>query len=270
MARPIHKRSLRVAAALLSVGLLHVPTTASAGGIPFNVACDGADVMVGVKGSTSVGIDSLAPVCAQTEGAVWMSAPYDGAGAGRAGGTPYSLMCSRGEAVRGVTRSVSGSLVTQLTVQCQGLSETGGFVGDVTTLDPVGGGGGKASTQQCASDKPAFGMKGETADGVVKVELLCRQAPQEPPSRPEGLKGVSIPTPSNIGEFIADHDAAVRLGKALFWDMQLGSDGVKGLRVLPLPRGNGQSQQEFAQSRPRPRVEPDHGLARPHFPGGRA
>ena len=31
--------------------------------------------------------------------------------------------------------------------------------------------------------------------------------------------------PSNLAEFVADKAAAARLGKALFWDMQLGSDG---------------------------------------------
>ncbi|MFO0743018.1 MAG: cytochrome c peroxidase [Labilithrix sp.] len=32
-----------------------------------------------------------------------------------------------------------------------------------------------------------------------------------------------MPRPSN---FIADEAAAIRLGKALFWEMQVGSDGV--------------------------------------------
>ena len=36
-----------------------------------------------------------------------------------------------------------------------------------------------------------------------------------------------VPLPENLDNFIKDRDAAVKLGKALFWDMQVGSDGVQ-------------------------------------------
>jgi len=39
------------------------------------------------------------------------------------------------------------------------------------------------------------------------------------------LSQVSIPEPDNIGEFIRNKTAAIALGKTLFWDMQLGTDG---------------------------------------------
>ena len=39
------------------------------------------------------------------------------------------------------------------------------------------------------------------------------------------LSAVKIPTPPNLSEFVKDPDAAIKLGKALFWDMQVGSDG---------------------------------------------
>jgi len=39
------------------------------------------------------------------------------------------------------------------------------------------------------------------------------------------LKKVSVPEPDNLNEFVKDKVAAIRLGKALFWDMQVGSDG---------------------------------------------
>lgn len=35
-----------------------------------------------------------------------------------------------------------------------------------------------------------------------------------------------VPLPGQLGDFVKDRRAAVQLGKALFWDMQLGSDGV--------------------------------------------
>ena len=36
-----------------------------------------------------------------------------------------------------------------------------------------------------------------------------------------------VPLPKNLDDFIKDREAAVQLGKALFWDMQVGSDGVQ-------------------------------------------
>ena len=44
---------------------------------------------------------------------------------------------------------------------------------------------------------------------------------------PGDLRGVSVPGPSNLGDFVRDPDMAIALGKALFWDMQVGSDGVQ-------------------------------------------
>jgi cytochrome c peroxidase len=47
-----------------------------------------------------------------------------------------------------------------------------------------------------------------------------------PTARPLAPLGqVKVPEPSNLGEFIKDRHAAIALGKALFWDMQAGSDG---------------------------------------------
>jgi cytochrome c peroxidase len=40
------------------------------------------------------------------------------------------------------------------------------------------------------------------------------------------LKGVQVPGP-NLSSYVADRNAAIALGKALFWDMQAGSDGVQ-------------------------------------------
>ena len=39
------------------------------------------------------------------------------------------------------------------------------------------------------------------------------------------LKSIARPEPLTLNEYIADRDAAIRLGKALFWDARLGSDG---------------------------------------------
>ncbi|MFK8032385.1 MAG: hypothetical protein AB8G18_19345, partial [Gammaproteobacteria bacterium] len=38
----------------------------------------------------------------------------------------------------------------------------------------------------------------------------------------ESLKGVSVPSDSQLTEYVKDHDELVALGKALFWDEQAG------------------------------------------------
>lgn len=42
---------------------------------------------------------------------------------------------------------------------------------------------------------------------------------------PGSLKSVPVPKPTNLGRYVADPNTLVALGKALFWDMQLSSDG---------------------------------------------
>ncbi|WP_179075209.1 cytochrome c peroxidase [Nostoc sp. C057] len=49
---------------------------------------------------------------------------------------------------------------------------------------------------------------------------------QVTPSPLPSLKSISVPQPDNLGDFVKDKVAAVKLGKTLFWDMQVGSDGV--------------------------------------------
>src|SRR5712691_1964541 len=39
------------------------------------------------------------------------------------------------------------------------------------------------------------------------------------------LKTVAIPRPTDLARYIKDEQAAIALGKALFWDQQVGSDG---------------------------------------------
>ena len=44
---------------------------------------------------------------------------------------------------------------------------------------------------------------------------------------PPSLKHTQVPEPPNLGDFVKDKKAAIALGKALFWDMQVGSDGMQ-------------------------------------------
>lgn len=56
--------------------------------------------------------------------------------------------------------------------------------------------------------------------GFVLV-LPAQRAPQSVPS----LKSTPVPSPANLSSYVRDRDALVVLGKALFWDLQVGSDG---------------------------------------------
>jgi cytochrome c peroxidase len=44
---------------------------------------------------------------------------------------------------------------------------------------------------------------------------------------PGSLKEIPVPEPTNLEAFVRDRNTAIVLGKALFWDMQVGSDGVQ-------------------------------------------
>jgi len=44
---------------------------------------------------------------------------------------------------------------------------------------------------------------------------------------PGSLKHIPVPEPTNLGAYVRNRDVAIALGKAFFWDMQVGSDGVQ-------------------------------------------
>jgi cytochrome c peroxidase len=64
------------------------------------------------------------------------------------------------------------------------------------------------------------------------LSVLSAQAVHPPPEIPASLSTVSVPQPppSKLANYVKDvsnQSALVALGKALFWDMQVGSDGVQ-------------------------------------------
>ena len=85
------------------------------------------------------------------------------------------------------------------------------------------------------------GPAGRSVACVMAAAILClswtglaAQAPEppEPPGPeplllPASLKGQPVPEPPNLMDYVADRAAAIQLGKALFWDMQAGSDGIQ-------------------------------------------
>jgi len=66
---------------------------------------------------------------------------------------------------------------------------------------------------------------------VVAVAILAGHTASaqfvasEPSEALASLKTVAVSEPSNLGEFVKDKKAAIVLGKALFWDLQVGSNG---------------------------------------------
>ena len=65
------------------------------------------------------------------------------------------------------------------------------------------------------------------ATTVLVGHSVSAQLATNSPSPPGSLKSVPIPEPDNLKDFIKDKTAAIALGKTLFWDMQVGSDGIQ-------------------------------------------
>ena len=57
--------------------------------------------------------------------------------------------------------------------------------------------------------------------------LAASQGGDVTENAPPSLATVPVPGPGDLSAFIVDMEAAKRLGKALFWDMQVGSDGIQ-------------------------------------------
>ena len=71
-------------------------------------------------------------------------------------------------------------------------------------------------------------------------DLAAQLFPNHNPG-PGSLKRVPVPEPTDSwrGDFVPNRDIAIALGKAFFWDMQVGSDGVQAcaschFRVVPI------------------------------------
>jgi cytochrome c peroxidase len=58
---------------------------------------------------------------------------------------------------------------------------------------------------------------------TVNAAIPAAEATTPPPS----LKFAKVPEPANLHEFVQNKPVAIALGKALFWDMRVGSDGIQ-------------------------------------------
>jgi cytochrome c peroxidase len=80
----------------------------------------------------------------------------------------------------------------------------------------------------------AFVVAGVLVDGnaVGQPDTVIPRVPNPPLttdliSLPGDLRAVAVPAPTNLNDFVRDPAMARALGKALFWDMQVGSDGIQ-------------------------------------------
>lgn len=74
-----------------------------------------------------------------------------------------------------------------------------------------------------AAATPACAITG-VDPGDEATKAVGSRVVEAPPSV-GSLKGLPVPQAANLGQFIKSNHAAIALGKALFWDMQAGSDG---------------------------------------------
>ncbi|HKQ72000.1 MAG TPA: cytochrome c peroxidase [Polyangiaceae bacterium] len=86
---------------------------------------------------------------------------------------------------------------------------------------------------------------GEESLGKIGSYLPDPGDPPPPPS----LTTVTVPEPANLYDFVANKQKAIVLGKALFWEMQIGSDGIQACASCHFHAG--------ADSRARNQTNPD-------------
>ena len=75
---------------------------------------------------------------------------------------------------------------------------------------------------EAVGQEPAATAPDATIDRVRNPQLAT-----DLDNLPGDLRTIVVPEPANLGDFVKDRQAAIALGKALFWDMQVGSDGIQ-------------------------------------------
>jgi cytochrome c peroxidase len=78
----------------------------------------------------------------------------------------------------------------------------------------------------------SFGNAGTHSSAQTPIDSTIARVPNPPLASdlvnlPGDLRAIPVPEPPNLAEFVRDGEAARALGKAFFWDMQVGSDGVQ-------------------------------------------
>lgn len=80
------------------------------------------------------------------------------------------------------------------------------------------------------SDRTSYLVEWDAVDIVGPIG-------EEEVSAPKALSTVKVPLPDDLDSFVKDRSKAIQLGKALFWDMQVGSDGRTACATCHAPAG---------------------------------
>ena len=102
----------------------------------------------------------------------------------------------------------------------------------------------------------------KASNTVTTADVTIARVPNPPLTSdlvnlPGDLRAVTVPEPGNLGDFVSNPNMARAIGKALFWDMQVGSDGVQACVFLPLPSRSGSSFEEPVKLGNQAAAEPD-------------
>jgi cytochrome c peroxidase len=93
--------------------------------------------------------------------------------------------------------------------------------------------------------------------------------PADAPGPLVPLSVAAVPQPANLGGFVRDRTAGVALGKALFWDMQLGSDGKVACASCHFAAGADSRSKNMLSPGVQPKFlehRPNHQLGTGEFP----
>ena len=73
-------------------------------------------------------------------------------------------------------------------------------------------------------------MLARAAENPAPLDAITSKPPvtvADPTASSPPPRLTTVAPPANLGDFVKDETALLKLGKALFWDMQLGSDGIQ-------------------------------------------
>src|SRR5919198_232163 len=82
-------------------------------------------------------------------------------------------------------------------------------------------------TRPTRARKPALAIVVVGATLILSIVLSTSRIQAQTSAAQFGLKGIGPALPANLGDFVRDRAAAIALGKALFWEMQTGGDGIQ-------------------------------------------
>jgi hypothetical protein len=166
------------------------PTGGSGGGGPFTETCPAGSVLIGLKGRSGGGVDSLAPVCAElflesspgtpelVYRARWRN-PVVGTSHGGGGGGDFDDRCPQDDVLSAITGR-SGVEIDVVQINCVRISVARGASGWEVTRTPSftgptrGGSGGGDFRRECPADRPAgMGIVLRTGTRVDQLALTC-------------------------------------------------------------------------------------------------